>query len=409
MEWNNEIIGLWPTPIIRSQVDDQSVLRGLGELGASQASISSDEFFADEDAAIQLLRENIIQAVQAYFERLEIRPTPGYRLRGRFERLTYGESRALRNTPGAYLSGLLYIQTPKDTEALHLRNDNHPGYLTLFDPRPGFNMLSIKGDPYRNQAAMVEPRPGMFLMWPAFVNHYRHPNLSRTSQLCISFDVVPCDGDATDTRSAPRWKGEVDDMWPTGMVKRRLPEYERHNRELIGIIDELERENANLTTDFNSNRFRDLEDPAVKWLMANINQSLTMYLKQMGMNYPISWDIASWANINRFGDYHSPHNHPWCYMSGTYYVQVPEAEMGKDGDEELNPACISFYDPRSGVNAELFPPGSRASRVYTVKPVPGALLMWPSPVYHFVHPNLSTTKRYSISFNIHLRWQDHYL
>ena len=143
--------------------------------------------------------------------------------------------------------------------------------------------------------------------------------------------------------------------------------------------------------------------------MSHIDQSLNAYFKQFGMNYPVSWDIASWPNINRFGDYHSPHNHPWCYLSGTYYIQIPEAEIDQDDDEELNPACISYYDPRSGMNADMFPPGSRSGPVYTIKPVPGALLMWPSSVYHFVHPNLSTRKRYSFSFNVHLRWQDHYL
>jgi len=46
---------------------------------------------------------------------------------------------------------------------------------------------------------------------------------------------------------------------------------------------------------------------------------------------------------------------------------------------------------------------------YTVRPEPGMLLMWPAFINHFVHPNLSKTMRVSISFNIMLKWSDHYL
>jgi uncharacterized protein (TIGR02466 family) len=146
----------------------------------------------------------------------------------------------------------------------------------------------------------------------------------------------------------------------------------------------------------------------VAWLMSHINQSVDEYFKQFGMNYPISWDIAIWSNINRFGDYHSPHTHPWSYLSGTYYVQIPDETARPEYQSELPPACISFRDPRSVSYPLAYPQGSRFSPNYTIQPVPGAMLMWPSAVFHFVHPNLSTQKRYSISFNIHLQTQSEY-
>ncbi len=37
------------------------------------------------------------------------------------------------------------------------------------------------------------------------------------------------------------------------------------------------------------------------------------------------------------------------------------------------------------------------------------LLMWPAFINHFVHSNLSKGRRVSISFNIVLKWADHYL
>lgn len=43
-------------------------------------------------------------------------------------------------------------------------------------------------------------------------------------------------------------------------------------------------------------------------------------------------------------------------------------------------------------------PDARAVRV--VRPSPGTLLMWRSPVQHYVHPNLSEEHRVTISFNL---------
>lgn len=404
MNWKNEIVGLWPTPLLRNQMDDQALLVGLEAFAESNASIGEDELFSAPDASIQQLREHVAGAVGAYFQRLDVDSPPAWRLRGRVEELTYGESRPLQTRPGAYLSGIIYLRAPKDTEALHLRNDAYPGHLTLVDPRPGFNMCSIQGDPYNDTSLLVDPQPGLFLVWPAFVGCYRHPNLSRSAQLCICFDVVPTDRVTDVARSAKGWQGEVHDMWLTALIKRRLPGHEERNRELIDIIDALERENPGLTTEFNTDRFRPNQHPAFDWLMSNINESLTAYFKQMGTNQRITWGIKSWSNINRFGDYHSPHNHPWSYLSGTYYVQVPDPETTGDSHDDPKAACISHYDPRSGMHRYEFEPDSCGSTVHTVRPVPGALLMWPSPIYHFVHPNLSTRKRYSISFNVHLKW-----
>lgn len=408
MNWNNEIVGLWPTPFLRHQIADESVLNRVAQIDADQDS-DSDDVFASDDTAIQSLRSMIDGAVEAYFKQLEVKPAPGWRLRGRLDRLAFGESRGLTNTPGALLSGMIYIQAPKDIEPLHLRKDVHPGNVTFYDPRPGFNMLAIKGDPYREQVSMVEPQRGLFLMWPAFVNYCRHPNLSRTPQLCICFDVFPDEGAAEDSPVARRWDGEVHELWHTGLIKRRLPDYEERNRELIEIIDKLEGENPNLTTDFDAKYFLHHKHPAVEWLVSHINQSVSAYIKQIGIQYPISWDMAAWPNINRFGDYHNPHNHPWCYLSGTYYIRIPEAEMDEERKDALKPACISYYDPRAGMHSYRYPADSRAGPAFTIKPVPGALLLWPSSLYHFIHPNLSQQKRYSFSFNIHLKWQDHYL
>lgn len=407
MQWNSEIVGLWPTLVLSHQLGDESLIGKLVQLDAD-ASAAGRDLFSLDDAAIRRLSEEVNAAVGAYFQRLDVQPAPTWRLRGSFERLSHGASQGLKNSPGAYLRGVFFVRTPQVTRVSQLRADARPGDLTLYDPRPGINMLSIKGDPYRDQALSVAPQPGLLLMWPAAVNDFRHPNLSDSGQLSICIEVVPGDSEEPGPETEKNWSGHISETWPTGLVKRRLAQYEEPNRDLIKLVDELERDNPNLTTDFNTNRFRDLNHPAVAWLMSHINQSVTEYFKQFEMNYPVSWEIASWSNINRFGDYHSPHTHPWSYLSGTYYVQVPDNTGDSDVRSELPPACISFRDPRSASCPLRYPDNSRFSPTYTIRPVPGAMLMWPSAVYHFVHPNLSTQKRYSISFNIHLQPQPHY-
>ena len=406
MQWNDEIIGLWPTPVLSRLLTDNELLEKLIAIDAGSDSTPIDLATSD-DPAIRRLHDIIASAVAAYFKTVDADPAPSWRVQARFNRLPYGASQGLKNSPNAFLRGVYYLRTPSVSDNLHMRGDTRPGHLTLYDPRPGINMLSIKGDPYREQAMTVEPQPGLLLLWPGFVNDFRHPNLARDSQLSVDFEVV-ADTEGGSHASQMPWDGNIEEMWPTGFLKRRLPQHEAPNQELIRVIDELERDNPNLTTDFNTNRFRDYANPAVDWLMSNVNQSVTEYFKQFKMNFPISWEIASWSNVNRFGDYHSPHTHPWSYLSGTYYVQVPEPAADSELQSELLPAGISFRDPRSMSAKFACAPGSRFGPLHTIKPVAGALLMWPSAVYHFVHPNLAEQKRYSISFNIHLKVQPHF-
>jgi Putative 2OG-Fe(II) oxygenase len=34
------------------------------------------------------------------------------------------------------------------------------------------------------------PKPGEILLWPAFLTHFVHPNLSETPRISISFNAV---------------------------------------------------------------------------------------------------------------------------------------------------------------------------------------------------------------------------
>ncbi len=97
-----------------------------------------------------------------------------------------------------------------------------------------------------------------------------------------------------------------------------------------------------------------------------------------------------WANINPPGTYHPTHNHPNNYLSGVYYVAVPET-----GSQLL------FQDPRP---AMIIPRTAKLGRITANAAVtqtpPGRMVIFPSWLRHHVPTNEGTTERISIAFNL---------
>ncbi len=70
------------------------------------------------------------------------------------------------------------------------RKDLRPGCIAFDDPRGAVNMTAIKRDPYIEAECTLRPAAGTVVVWPAFLNHFVHPNLSKESRVSISFNVV---------------------------------------------------------------------------------------------------------------------------------------------------------------------------------------------------------------------------
>ena len=104
-----------------------------------------------------------------------------------------------------------------------------------------------------------------------------------------------------------------------------------------------------------------------------------------------AWKTRGWANVNRRGDYHAPHNHGWSYLSGTYYVRVAPQPDRRARAAQREPAAISFYDPRGAVNMLACAGETLSQREHRVAPTPGSMLLWNSFLNHSVHPNLAET------------------
>jgi len=105
--------------------------------------------------------------------------------------------------------------------------------------------------------------------------------------------------------------------------------------------------------------------------------------------------------------YHNLHNHPHSYLSGTYYIKVPEQPAGFRSD--LNPGAISFFDPRPQANMGAISGDGQIDPELRITPEPGLILLWPSFLHHLVHPNLSEDARVSVSFNVLLKNTERYL
>ena len=198
-------------------------------------------------------------------------------------------------------------------------------------------------------------------------------------------------------------------LWPTVLLKRTLPSVKTANKALAEHILELESKHARLTTDYQQQNLFDSEHAAVVWLRQCALKTIKDYLHQSGIEYEVEWSLQGWANVNRQGDYHSLHNHPHSYLSGTYYVATPQQQPGADQRNDLNPGAISFFDPRAQANMNAISQDGQIDPEYRVQPQAGMILLWPSFLHHFVHPNMATQPRISVSFNVVLKWRKEYV
>ncbi|MGD9867826.1 MAG: TIGR02466 family protein [Hyphomicrobiales bacterium] len=210
-------------------------------------------------------------------------------------------------------------------------------------------------------------------------------------------------------KPAPGPSPEFKALWPTILMQLKLPGAEAANPVLAQLIGDMDAGTADMTTNYLAGNFLDFGHPAVGWLRDCFNRATLDYARNAGIDYEMDWHLQAWPNVNRFGDYHNLHNHPHSWLSGTYYVQVPEPETSLPGRSDRTPGAISFFDPRAQANMLAVKNDPQVEAEHRIMPEPGLLLLWPAFVHHLVHPNLSQQQRISVSFNVVLRWRDSYL
>ena len=101
--------------------------------------------------------------------------------------------------------------------------------------------------------------------------------------------------------------------------------------------------------------------------------------------------VESWANVNERGDSNGLHIHPGNPWSGVYYVATEKNAGGE----------IYFVDPRIASLMSIHPLNPfNATNPIVITPEAGTLLVFPSFLYHGVHPYQGNTPRISIAFNL---------
>ncbi len=102
-----------------------------------------------------------------------------------------------------------------------------------------------------------------------------------------------------------------------------------------------------------------------------------------------------WLNRNGPGAYNKAHIHPGSFLSGVYYVTVPEGAGAIEFTDPITARTMAGY-PMAKANAF-------AVRSIRVNPKPGLMVFFPSWLQHSVSPNTGEEERISISFNIGYR------
>jgi len=106
---------------------------------------------------------------------------------------------------------------------------------------------------------------------------------------------------------------------------------------------------------------------------------------------PTRVNVDAWAIVNEAGHSNQPHIHPGCAWSGVYYVAI---EPGLGGE-------IYFQDPRTEAVMCLHPYNPfESGTIINLAPAPGLMVIFPSFLYHGVHPYRGTKPRISIAFNL---------
>ena len=127
------------------------------------------------------------------------------------------------------------------------------------------------------------------------------------------------------------------------------------------------------------------------WLTRSLRQMIDAAAGTDTFSGPLS--AYAWATICRAGTYHAPHSHPDSAWSGVYYV-----DPGIDNPDQPLSGVLEFLDPRAGVEA-VTAPGDPYGDPFRVRPQAGLLVLFPSWLYHWVHPYTGQTPRIAISFN----------
>ena len=196
---------------------------------------------------------------------------------------------------------------------------------------------------------------------------------------------------------------EVTPAFPTFIGRVQLPDADAMNQGLQALILAEEAEYAsvgrsNIGGWHSRPDFLRRSDPNVdgltSWITWALRQMIRATTGQDAFRETLS--LSAWATICRAGAYHAPHSHPDHAWSGVYYV-----DAGTVSPDRPLSGVLEFLDPRAGVEA-VSAPGDPYGEPFRIRPQAGLLVVFPSWLYHWVHPYEGQIPRIAVSFNVAL-------
>jgi len=108
-------------------------------------------------------------------------------------------------------------------------------------------------------------------------------------------------------------------------------------------------------------------------------------------NPPRNWSLNVWAIVLEGQGYQVPHIHPSGWLSGVYYVALPELIEDPASDQA---GWIEFGQPLLHHKVTAQP------ELRSIKPEPGLMLLFPSYFFHRTLPFQADATRISIAFDV---------
>src|SRR4051794_33003546 len=190
---------------------------------------------------------------------------------------------------------------------------------------------------------------------------------------------------------------EVTAAFPTFIGQLLVPDPELMNRDLHALIVAEEAEyssvgHSNVGGWHSRTDFLNKPDTAISALRTWLTWALRRMIDAAaGANaFQGTLSLSGWATICRAGAYHAPHSHPDSAWSGVYYV-----DPGSDNPDQPLSGVLEFLDPRAGVEA-VTAPGDPYGKPFRVRAQAGLLVVFPSWLYHWVHPYTGQSPRIAI-------------
>ena len=195
---------------------------------------------------------------------------------------------------------------------------------------------------------------------------------------------------------------ELIPVFPTVIFREEIKNYKDFKEELIKYaykersLDPQGEEKSNLGGWHSKSKYASFENP----ISLVVNKLIIEMLRNKDHFNIKNFNIDSmWININQPGNSNTKHIHGGSDLSGVFWIKQPQ-NGGRIALE--SPHVFSQYRQLISYNPEIAQKLSAAQRI-DFEPVEGAILIFPSDLYHWVTINVSNEERISVSFNINLK------